>query len=434
MGADEGGLLPQLPGGRSKVIHIYRHPCLKGFLRKSAPALLILTICGGVAMSPRKSSDTGRVRVLFIGQPMGGDAANRNYAYLESDPFIDPTPVIAWSYYWPDEVIRKSVRMYMPRNYENLIEGYDVISLQYADMEKLCDYAKWFSDAIGKDGLGLYLMGVGWSYANWFDTTVADVLPVDLVRIPETALSYRRMVVGVRILKPEHPLISSVPWSKAGQYGHFPIYNVVSPRDGSEVLANVVPFLEQESPFLVWWDIGKGRTLTQTSSYDDVDALFTEWDFYPDWDSNIHLFSAGQDIPQNPYLVHKLRSALWDCRVQRGGVISLIDFVSELGGNPLDIEKSLTNADDKIKEAETMYLSQEFEKGLVLTNEALLDLEKADDEAMKLKDRTFIWIYTIEWLILMATSMGAGTMVWGFMIRRYFFREVITTRLSRIAT
>lgn len=79
-----------------------------------------------------------------------------------------------------------------------------------------------------------------------------------------------------------------------------------------------------------------------------------------------------------------------------------------------------------------MYLGHEFEKGLALANKALVDLEETADEAMELKDQTFMWIYAIEWLILMATSMGTGTMVWGLMVRRFLFREVRTTRMSRM--
>jgi hypothetical protein len=115
-------------------------------------------------------------------------------------------------------------------------------------------------------------------------------------------------------------------------------------------------------------------------------------------------------------------------------VISLIEFVSKLGGNSYGVEQSYADIDDKVREAEEFYLEHEFELGLTLALEALDEFEAVAGEAMELKDRTFMWIYAIEWLVLLSTSMVTGTLVWGLMLKRVLYREVRITSLSRMVT
>jgi hypothetical protein len=400
----------------------------KGFL----PVLLIFSIFGCTAMSPRISPDTGRIRILLMGEPFGKQYGP--YQILKGDPLFETTPVIAFSYYWPKEVIQKSVRVNMPRIYGQLTDEYDVISLQFAETDSIPTGMKpWFNKAVKEDGLGLFFLGVRWSYSEWLTmTTLSDVVPVDTVPVSDNAYSYSRSKVGIRIIKPEHPLISSVPWSEVGRYGFLPLYNVVKSKEGSEVLANVVPILRPESSFLVWWDFGNGRTLTQTASHDDRDIEFTRWEYHSDWVSNIHIFLAGQEIPQNYLLRHELKRKLWNCGLERGIIISTVEFVSSLGGNSLLIEQSLVDIDHKIREAEGLYLERDYEGGMALVEEAMVEFKVITNDAMELKDRTFMWIYIIEWLILISTSMVTGTLVWGLMVRRLLYREVKTTSLSRI--
>jgi hypothetical protein len=65
---------------------------------------------------------------------------------------------------------------------------------------------------------------------------------------------------------------------------------------------------------------------------------------------------------------------------------------------------------------------------LELIIEAIAEAEAAEEEAVRVKNSALFWIYVIEWLVVTATLMISGMVVWGLMVRRRYFREVRSTR------
>ena len=157
-------------------------------------------------------------------------------------------------------------------------------------------------------------------------------------------------------------------------------------------------FIAQEHPFLVWWDVGEGRSLTVTSSYDWGWQEFRVWEYWPDWEINLHLFCANQPIPPDPELLHSLRKGLGEIRIERGLLVSMIEFASAWGANPEGVWAMLSKADDKLREAERRYLEQDFDASMTLTTDILTDLEEANKAALQLKNETLFWVYITEWL------------------------------------
>ena len=51
------------------------------------------------------------------------------------------------------------------------------------------------------------------------------------------------------------------------------------------------------------------------------------------------------------------------------------------------------------------------------------------DDAYDLKDRTLFWIYFIEWLTILGTTMASSTLLYMLMVRRRLYRTVDLTRL-----
>ena len=49
--------------------------------------------------------------------------------------------------------------------------------------------------------------------------------------------------------------------------------------------------------------------------------------------------------------------------------------------------------------------------------------------ATRIKERTLLWVYVVEWLSVTGVSLFSGLIVWTLMVRRRLYREVGETRL-----
>jgi hypothetical protein len=382
--------------------------------------------------SPAISAE--KTRILFVGGvEMPSGSPGGPFWHLEHDPFFELTPVRAmwlpdhWGY--EDNLMYKAVRLYMPRTYEDLIEDYDVISFFYASRDVIPPkYTKWISDAVSK-GKGFMFVGHGqWAF-DWTITTVADILPLDILND-----QYSQDPTTIRITDHDHPITASLPWSSMGEHNCLAGHGYTSPRQSSEVLAELISFLDPPEPFLVWWEAGKGRSIAMMTVYRYEDNPFVEWDFFPDLTSNLHLYAARCRIPGNPEILHQLRNRLGDFHWRSGALVGTLEFLSKLGGNPIQVEQVMSRANERLKEVEELYLDYDFEAGLNLVEEKIADLERAEELAMELKDRTLFWIYTIEWSTLTATSLVTGILLWALMMKRQFYTEVGTTKLAMTGT
>ncbi len=93
----------------------------------------------------------------------------------------------------------------------------------------------------GRESFGAYF-----GMPDWTPMPVGEILPVEATK-QEKGPHGR-----VWILKKENVLISSLPWSAIGRYGYFFGCNPVAAKQGSKVLAELVPSAGEANPFLVW--------------------------------------------------------------------------------------------------------------------------------------------------------------------------------------
>jgi hypothetical protein len=391
----------------------------------AAVLFIILLAYQASAMSPRRSEE-GKVRVLYIGEPLGSRGAFR---YMLQDPFFDLTPVQAFTWLYDEETVQRSVRKYMPRRYSELVERYDVISLVYAHRHAFKDKTiRWLRDAVVDDGLGMCLAGSRrFYYQDWLQLSlIGEVMPVEATKDGPVEMQCR-----IRALVPENPLMVSLPWSSIGGHGSFAGFNPVKVKAGAEALAMLETPFGSGNPGLVWWDVGEGRSVTGTAHYVSGDNPFLDWEFFPDYGSNILLFVADVGIPPDHVIIHRIRNALWNLRNQRSLLVPISEFISKLGGNPTPVEAILNQVNGQRRDVDRMYLAYDFEGSLRLTNQLGTDLEGAIDLAYRIKDKTIFWIYMVEWSVLTGTSMVTGFIVWGLMVKRRLYREVRTTRLTK---
>jgi hypothetical protein len=403
------------------VMHVY--PGRLSPIWVLVPVVAVLVVGSQACAVSNGEYDTRRVSILNMGaldDPM------------IREPFLDVHPVFTFKGLYDEEVIRRSVRLYMPRTYEELVARYGVLGLNYNDPKYFtAKQIKWLSDAILEGSRGLAFYGHGANhYSAWLDTTIAEVLPVEKLEIFKGT-----GVVWIEILKPENPFISSIPWSEAGWHGCFEGCTNVKAKTGSEVLAEKAGgSYGTATPFITWWEVGEGRCLAITGYFKSLENSgnpFTSWEYYPDFVRNYHLYAGEREIPSDPVMLHRITVALEECQFVRGMLISLTEFVSSFGGNPNLLYDRLDLAEEQYEEVFDRYLEYEFEESLSITQDMLVDLEGSMVLAMELKNRTMLWIYLIQWSVLTCTGVLSGTIVWILMVRRRLYREVEITKLDK---
>jgi len=361
--------------------------------------------------------------LLLVGGP--------NWRQLVREPFFDVTFVPALQLWYPEDVIRRSVRMYMPRTYERLVEGYDTVYLSYSE-PRFFDHGMvaWFSDSVVEGGRGMILQGSGRFFFPWLGTSLVDVSPVE--ELP--GFPGGMGAVWLRVLEPEDALMSSLPWSEIGDHGWFVGAQGVKAKSGALVLADKVPVGSgTATPFLTFWEVGGGRCLSETPVYavDNKEGNpFTSWEFHGDFVRNKVLYASGRYIPQDIFLLHEVGLALERCHQIIGSLIVMEEFVSGLGADTGPLEVEIDRADGRLGEIERTYLGFEFDESLCMAESLIVGLSGAFELAVVLKDRAMVWIYVIEWAILTGTGVLAGSVVWALMVRRRLYRDVYSTRFS----
>jgi hypothetical protein len=224
--------------------------------------------------------------------------------------------------------------------------------------------------------------------------------------------------------------MSSIPWREGG-FGRVPIYgsNEVALRPGATELMRLEITSGGYNPMMCTHDVGKGRTFAFSPDWTwGWGHAFSLWEYYGDFANNLMLFLARQRVPQEVELLHAARKELLKLDISRGLLISLFDFVEKFGANAEPRERMLDEVDVLRREAEGLYIGYQFEAALEVTKQAIRAAERAEQEAVRLKNAALFWIYLIEWFVVTATSLICGIVVWTLMVRRRYYREVRSTR------
>jgi len=380
---------------------------------------------------PTVTCDADRVRVLYIGEPLGSPLPY--FVALINDPFFDVTPVQAFTYNLPDDIAWRSVRRYMPRNYE-LLSAYDAITLVYADAKLFKpEWRSWLSWAV-PDGVGFTFTGQDvekhqflW---EWLESTVGEVIP--LVRPGVTHYGMGEDPGVIRVTRPEHPLMAYLPWSEIGRHGSFYDTTQISAKQGSETIAELRTTFGKSYPFLVWWEVNEGRSLSIMTRFAEdhrnpADPFF-DWPYLGDFSADFHLYVAGRQIPEDVEVLHLIRTTTVEAWRVKNTLVSSIDFIAKLGGNTGRLEDMLREADEKLLESRRMYLDYEFQESLALLEDMTDDMDEIVIATIEVKDQTFMTIYLVEWFVMLSTGMVTGVVVWTLMVRRRLYREAGSTR------
>ncbi len=416
------------------------------------PYGLLLIIIAAILLEPVSAEHAKPAKVLIAG--LQGPIALAS-AWLQTDPLTDPIviPARAQDSQWSTRELRKFVRIYFPRSYEDLLT-YDYMILAQIEVWIFSNkQQRMLYDAIYHGGLGgmqtrsVMSMHLGIS-KPWADSILSDAFPNDadaVVSMDYTLHSLpMRVVINTNprvppIFKPYKDL-PGVEYSFTGAYGT----NLAIPKPGAVITSYSVgpypyaypgeypdPRFKSPGwiPHTMYWRYGNGTTWTHQDMFGQYwNTLYNP--YAPDMILAELIFSTGRKLPQDVVAVHRLRTKFSGFKESKSFVYSLIDFVETFGANANPITRRMGEIATTVQEARQLYLDQQYEKSSLLMDQALEEVESLREEALRLKDRALFWIYLVEWLVVTGVSLLAGAALWTLMIRKRLYREVAVTRIS----
>jgi len=141
------------------------------------------------------------------------------------------------------------------------------------------------------------------------------------------------------------------------------------------------------------------------------------------------IYLDRRPVPQDLELVHAVRSKMFETTTRKALLVGLLEFCDSFGANTDGIVGRIDEAQALISDAIPRYLELHFEEVLETYDQVGTMLNEIEQEAIRVKNRTLLWVYIIEWTVVTGTSMVCGVLLWSLMIRRRLYREVQTTKL-----
>ena len=394
-----------------------------------APLMLLFLLVSPAGARELKSDPmTGRIRVLYMGDP----GTHSPMPYFVMEPGMTATPL----QYLGRDFAQRKARVYMPRTAQRLREEYDVMILSDAMREMFTSQMlNWMSDGVLKGGMGLIMIGGAESYEgragavapSWGTTTVADVLPVNMIEDDYCDQSMEMVIVDE-----ESELAQSLPFNTMGPKAIFGEGHKVSLKQNSHLIAEALTVSYGRLPHLVWGDVGNGRGFSMLTDWTPAGgAAFMTWTYYPDFVLNVIMFTASKKLPEDVDIVYMIRRRIRDFSDIRGTLDSMIDIVDKFGGNFAAVEKAARECDEARLEANDLYFNGEYALALESYDSVIDLINTRVEEARVIARQALFYVYLIEWAAVTGTFMICGVALYTLMIRRKMYAEVRTTRLQK---
>jgi len=339
--------------------------------------------------------------------------------------------------------VKRYMRLYFPRTYQDLISEYEFMLLEQIDSTYFTPVQfEWMRTAVENAGMGglqdRSVMSMHQVYADsWAQSVLSDAYPNDADLVVE--VDYHRNGL-LEIILNENPNLPDVVKAyrdvlnlEVGQWGS----NLMIPKGGSEIYTwsktgEFPEFAYPEPglfPHILGWRYGEGYTW---SVQDILGASFWHQGNNPygtDVMISMMMYSTNRELPQDVVLVHRLRIEFANYLELKGFIFSLMDFVEKFGANIDQLDRSVETLDELWVRSRDLYLEQEYQDSWDGMQQAIAEIIALRQQALELKDSALFWIYVIEWLSISGTFLLSGFALWTLMVRRRLYREVDRTRM-----
>lgn len=416
---------------------------MPGFRGLCAVLILIAVFLSSPALGV---DDADQVRVIYLSR-----FAQRGYSQnraMTPDPSIRLQSVpMPGHHQLADgadiDVLNRFMRIYFPRNYATLVEGNDLVVMfeapcGLAGMSKVQfdpRWMQWLVKGVRDDGLSLLMMGgdACWGggqegaafYKSWGDTIVDEILPFTSLEGTNPPAAGQNEPY---FPDPQHPL-ARLPWAESGPVE---LLNKVEPRTGSNLVAQARG-RRDAYPWIAEWEQGSGKVVGETQifwSKGTVNLMFDRWEWFNDFVIYLMYFSVDKALPEDMELVHRLRDQIGTYVLRISLLVSLLEFVEDFGANTATLYDEFEALHQHQKDAEEFYRQGEYQATAEIFSEIDELWELLEARALRTKENALVWVYVIEWFVVVGASLASGGVLWMVMVRRGFYREVETTRLS----
>jgi len=385
--------------------------------------LVLLALCP--APIPPAQGE-GEIRLLLIGDVTLGESPIQEW--VRDDPAMRFEIIPCNVENIPVEDQYKAARIYTPRTEEDFLARFDSMVMLDTNLGFFTDtQIHMFYVMVTKHGMGVFHTPNQRRGSPVYDlftsTEMGQVFPHDYSTDLMWPIEQAYTIVLNRELEPVLTtfLDYGIEDVRGAKYGK------LTARTGAVEWAIMRPMN------LAWqlsWEYGdnKARTWCTAEDVDDPWWNVISNPYGTDVFLNIVLYINRRKLPENIPMVHNLRNQFKEYRTRRGLIYGILDFADKFGANPSKIDLDVANVDNARNRAFDSYVQQEFVEALDQMSAALQRLSEVEKDAMKLKDRALFWIYVVEWLSVMGTSILAGSLIWALMVKRRLYKQVATTR------
>ncbi len=100
-------------------------------MRRAILLLAVLMVCISpvLARELKRDPETGVIRIIYIGMPFGAPSPYQVFRY---DPLLSTLPIQGNMWGIAPALIKRSMRLYMPRTKKDLVERFDIVGLDDA--------------------------------------------------------------------------------------------------------------------------------------------------------------------------------------------------------------------------------------------------------------------------------------------------------------
>jgi len=403
-----------------------------------AAVALLAVISPGAALA--KTGPTGVIRVLCIGESYYPETILP--LVVAGDPKVEYNPLPANLYegtftFGGPDALKRFVRLYIPRRYEDFLSRYDLIILSdYPMMMLEAEHYRWFERAVRDEGAGLakyelhYQVGGGaYPMEHWWASAVYPVFPADMpeLLIPVSGWLGQpgRAPDGIRVEK-GNPLVDLPGVDRFMLFGAG-VYGLEVPRPGAETIAW---FRYTDIDAIMTREYGLGRAAATVAGLDWMDGQTAQqWDFYPDFFLNQFYWLVGEEIPQDIFLTNAIRRGLRDMQIRTQLVLAVVAFTETFGASARSIEMDLDQVSQLRSRAKDLYLKQDHSTAKDTVDRCLAMMMEIEAKSVRLKEQALFWVYLTEWAAVSGTAMACGLATYALMVKRRVYKEIGVTRL-----
>ncbi len=342
------------------------------------------------------------------------------------------------------EIIRRYMRLYFPRSYDDLISKFEFLLLRGIDSTFFTNVQfDWMKQAIEEAGLGALqdrsVMSSLTSYSvPWAQSSTSEAFPnnaQDVVQINYARQGPMEVVLNDDAKLP--PILSPYKDLLTYNMGHAG-NTMMIPRQGADVYSWVKSsvYMDMAYPRPGWfphtlgWRYGKGYSwsLMDYSGSGFWSEGVNPYGMDAYW--GMLMYSTGRTLPDDVVMVHNLRKSFYEYADLKGFIFSIMEFVAKFGASTRSVEQDIAEMDAGWKESRSLYLQQDYQSAWTTMELLLGEMDLLRGQALKIKDKALLWIYVIEWLTVSGTFLGAGFALWTLMVRRRLYRVVESTKLE----